>query len=120
MANYKETTGTATGWRRAKQVVINNPYQDQKNILFFEEDIAILDEKVFKSESGMLRANYDPTKLIGLRNPDTGELTGNTISQGLVYQALYSLYISLAEARDQIVADEQLQTPSPVPANISV
>lgn len=120
MANYKETTGTATGWRRAKQVVINNPYQDQKNILFFEEDIAILDEKVFKSESGMLKATYDPTKLIGLRNPDTGELTGSTISQGLVYQALYSLYISLAEARDQVVASEDFQSVSPIPTDISV
>lgn len=120
MANYKETTSMATGWRRAKQVIINNPYEEQKSIVFFEEDIAVLDGKVFKSESGVLKTIYDPAQVIGLRDPQTGELTGNTIPQSLVYQALYSLYLSLAESRDASVNGESSQTIMPTSVDISI
>lgn len=104
MANYKETTGTGTTWRRAKQVIIKNDINAvQKSIMFFEEDIANIGDKIFSNDAGILQTNYDPSYVINLRNPQTGERTGNVITQALVYQALYSLYLDTAELRDNPV-----------------
>ena len=100
MSNYQETTGSGTAWRRAKQVIINNNYVGPKNVMFFEEDVVLLGDKVFKTEAGMVSSDFDPTYLIQLRDPETGEKTGNVISQAMLYQALSSFYIDLAEKRD--------------------
>jgi hypothetical protein len=101
MANYQETTGSGTSWRRAKQVLIKNPLDtSQKPIMFFEEDVAIVGDKQFTSEGHIVSTNYDPEYPINLRDPETGEKTGNVVTQALVYQALYSLYLDLAERRD--------------------
>ena len=114
MANYKETTGTGTSWKRARQVIINNNYEGSKNILFFEEDIAELGDKVFKTEAGMVTTAFDPEYIINLRNPETGERTGNVVLQSLVYQALYSLYLDLAEQRDIKAQTALTETPGTV------
>jgi hypothetical protein len=121
MANYKEQTGSGTSWTRAKQVIINNEYAGNKNITFFEENIAQLGDKIFKTESGILSTRFDPEYLISLRNPETGEKTGNVILQSLVYQALYSLYLDLAEARDlRQSQSQQNTTPASIASNITL
>ena len=102
MANYKEQTGSGTSWTRAKQVIINNNYNSAKNIVFFEEDIATVGDKVFQTNAGMLNTPFNAQALINLRDPETGEKTGNVLPQALIYQAIYSLYLDLAEARDTI------------------
>lgn len=102
MANYKEQTGSGTSWTRAKQVIINNNYNSTKNILFFEEDIATVGDKVFQTSAGMVSTPFDPQGVISLRDLGTGERTGNVISQATIYQAIYSLYLDLAEARDMV------------------
>lgn len=102
MANYKETTGTATSWRRSNQVIIKNPLGSAtKSIMFSEEDVVTVNGTTYKSEiPGVLIAEYNKDALIQLRDPATGEATGNAIPQQLVYQALYSLYLTTAEYRD--------------------
>lgn len=102
MPNYKETTGEAVSWRRAKQVTVYNPVNAsaQKRIVFIEEDVVSLGETVLTKDAGFCETVFNKDSLINLRDPNTGELTGNTISQGIIYQALYSLYMSSAEARD--------------------
>lgn len=100
MANYKEQTGTGTTWKRANQVIIKNNLNATKNILFFEEDVIQLADKIVQADAGFLSSTYDSAAIINLRDPNTGERTGNTVPQALVYQALYSLYIDLAELRD--------------------
>lgn len=102
MANYKETTGAATSWRRSNQVIIKNPINTPtKTIMFSEEDIVEVNGTVYRSEiPGVLTTEYDKDAMIQLRDPTTGEVTGNAISQQLVYQALYSLYLTTAEHRD--------------------
>ena len=42
----------------------------------------------------------DPSASFVLRNPATGQPTGQTMRHGELYVALWSLYIGLAEARD--------------------
>lgn len=109
MSNYKETTETGTAWRRARQVLIKNDYDSpQKTIIFTEEDIVSIGDRVIKTDAGMLVATYAPENLISLRDPNTGEKTGNVILQSLVYQALYSLYLETAENRDQNISPVQI------------
>jgi hypothetical protein len=106
MSNYQETTGSGTTWRRARQVLIKNPLDSsQKPIMFFEEDVAVVGEKQFTSEGQIVSTNYDPGYVISLRDPETGQRTGNTITQALVYQALYSLYLDVAERRDNAAVE---------------
>jgi hypothetical protein len=101
MSNYRETTAESTFWRRAYQVVINNPLEEiPKDILFFEEDVVSVDSTVITNKAGFIRTNYDKTAFINLRDPETGEPTGNLIPQSQVYQALYTMYIDAAIARD--------------------
>ena len=102
MANYKEVKGSGTSWRRAKQVIINNPLETNtgKQIMFIEEDVVSLDGNVFKKDVGFVSTNYNKDYIINLRDPATGERTGTTISQSVIYQALYSLYLDIAENRD--------------------
>lgn len=114
MANYRETTAEGTSWRRARQVAISNPLDANsiKEILFFEEDVATLGDKTFHTDSGIVKAVYEPDAVINLRNPQTGEFTGNTLLQKEVYQALFSLYLDAAEARDA-PAIMQFSEPNP-------
>lgn len=100
MANYKETTGQATAWKRCKLVTINNDYSGTKRLMFVEEDIIKLDDKYASKDGRLLFTNYDSQKLITLRDPSSGEATGEVISEELIYKALYSLYIELAQAKD--------------------
>ena len=101
MANYKEQTGEGVSWTRAKQVIINNPYNDvNKNIIFLEENIITVGSKVFKADVGPLTGKFTPDELVPLRDPVTGEYTGNALPQSLIYQAIFSYYLQLSEARD--------------------
>jgi len=45
-------------------------------------------------------ATFDPQGVIDVRNPETGELTGATVTQAELYAIVYSLYIQTATARD--------------------
>lgn len=102
MANYKETAGAGLTWRRANQVIINNPLQAEtpKSIRFGEEDVVLIEGKTFQANAGSISITYDPDALINLRDPATGEKSGTSVKQSIVYQALYSLYLDAAEARD--------------------
>jgi hypothetical protein len=103
MANYKEHSGEGVSWTRAKQVIINNPYNDtNKNIVFVEENIVTIGENVFKGDAGILTGKFNPDGIVALIDPATGEATGNVISQSLIYQALFSFYLQLANARDTV------------------
>jgi len=113
MTNYKETTGSGSSWTRANRVMILNPLEDSvaKQISFFEETVAKVGDTTIKADSGYCNTYYTADKLIELINPETGETTGETITQGKVYQAIYSLYLAAAKARDQQI--NPLQPPQP-------
>jgi len=101
MANYQETQVTGTKWQRCNQVLINNPYNTTPAVAFKEETVVVLDSGVFIQSQSGLACDFDPQGVINLRDPATGALTGQTMSQQDVYVALYSMYLQLAEQRDQ-------------------
>jgi hypothetical protein len=117
MPNYNQTTGSATSWTRANRVMILNPFEANipKQILFFEEKVVQVDSNTFKSDSGYVTTNFLSDQVIELRNPQTGEKTGETIAQSKVYQAIYSLYLDTAENRDIQIATQATQATQPIP-----
>jgi hypothetical protein len=101
MANYKETAVTATQWRRAIAINIRNVYQSVPRMAIEEEDVlAMPDGRLIFTPAGSLVSLFDPSRTIPLRDPATGELTGEEVSEAFLQQLLYSLYMREALERD--------------------
>jgi len=112
MANYKEITGSGSSWTRAYRVTIENPIKpsviNPLKMIFLEEEVVKLDEKIVTNHSGSVTLFYDPQGGIELLDIETGEKTGALISQQYVYTILYSLYMHGAYLRDN-----ELPPPAP-------
>lgn len=100
MPDYKETAVTGKKWQRCNVVHIDNPYQAQPTVTFAEQEVAEVDGATFQTQLGQLVFPFDPVENINLRDPATGDLTGQTVTGADVYAALYSLYIQKAMERD--------------------
>jgi hypothetical protein len=105
MSNYAETTVTGQVWQRCSQIVIDNPRHAVPTVRFEEERVVSLDtgDELRKPAPGITQ-DFDPALTVPLRNPVTGELTGDSISYAEVYAILYSAYIAAATARDERLA----------------
>lgn len=99
--NYQESTVTGTSWKRCNRIVIGNDY-NQTPVIDFQEEVitALSEDKQFREGAGGLHTQFDPAAVIALRDPETGELTGGTMTQAEIYVALWSLYMGLALERD--------------------
>lgn len=117
MANYQETTGEGSTWKRCLVVSITNPVNGPKTVHFMEEIAARVGTVAIGSGStdGIHENADDLTKVIPLRNPETGELTGESLTYGDVYVALYSAYMQAALARDAANVPEPTPEPTPGP-----
>lgn len=115
MANYKETSGTASAWRRCNRVIVDNPIDSNSSARFFEENVVSLGGARVQSDAGSLLAAYQPDEKIMLRDPATGELTGAYVTQAHLYQVMYSLYMQEATRRDLEQSASQPPAP-PAPA----
>lgn len=111
--NYKETENTATQWRRAFRVQIDNPYLESPKVFFHEEDCIIFNNgKLVKQNAGTLAVDFDPSGSIPLLNPWTGDPLTNVdgvqqyASQIEAYILLHSLYIQKALIRDAQTSSE--------------
>jgi hypothetical protein len=105
MPDYKQTTATATTWHRFPQIVIDNPRGALPTVRFDEESITALpDGTEIKRPVGTLTLPFDPAQTIPLRDPATGELTGEQTSYGAAYVLLYSAAMAAATARDAAAA----------------
>lgn len=100
MPDYKESTITGRKWQRCNVVHIANPYQGAPTVTFAEESVAEVEGETFIKPEQQLHFPFDPEAVIELRDPRTGELTGQTIPAIMVYTALYSYYIQSAIKRD--------------------
>lgn len=101
MPDYKQASLTGTAWQRCNQVVIENQRGSTPTVRFDEEEvIAMQDGREIKRSVGSVAMAFDPATEIPLRDPATGELTGETSSYGAAYVLLYSAYLDAAQARD--------------------
>ena len=102
MADYKEQTVSGTSWQRAWQIVIANTLGGLPLVRYDEETVINLNNQRIRQPAQSMGISYqvDPLGEIALRDPETLELTGNTIPVALVHQALFSDYINRALERD--------------------
>lgn len=110
--NYKESSLTGTSWVRCRTVTITNPLPAPEGAglieaaaavpraFFQEEKVIAIDGVNSVVDAGACSQAFAPAELIPLRDPDTGALTGASVSQGELYVILYSLYMQTAIDRD--------------------
>jgi hypothetical protein len=114
MSDYRESTDEARSWRRAVNVQIFNPLEGDKYIVFGEEDVITIGEKVVRTPAARMgpadpgvRVTFSPDSVIQLLDPTTGEeIPGATMTHLQLYVALYSAYIRAAMVRDQMYEEE--------------
>ena len=99
-ANLNETSGQGSTWTRCAGISIANPANGMPSVLFAEATVAEVGLVKVEQLSGSISSTFDPTSEIPLRDPETGELTGDVVSQAHLYQVLYSLYMQKAIERD--------------------
>jgi hypothetical protein len=104
MANYKENSITGVTWQRCHRIDIRNPHEEPKFAVFLEEEITDLGNgKIVKSPVGQILADFtDPSAIVNLINPETGDSLNSSVTYQDIYVILYSLYIKLATERDAI------------------
>lgn len=102
--NYRQSTATATAWRRCNAVALDNPLEGTRTVRFFEQDVAALGARVMATPAGFIEKPYDPAGVFPLLDPETAAPTGQAMTHAALYQALFSLYMQTAAERD---ADQQ-------------
>ena len=106
MADYNESTVLGSSWQRTFRILIENPHGLPPTISYSEEKvIAVEGSAPIKQYVGDLAGSVDLSGTIALRDPDTLELTGETIPVGAIYIALLSDYLNRAVERDQAAGE---------------
>ena len=112
MQNYKETNVTGTSYVRACEVTVSNVLDGYKGIMYVEEEVSVLGEKIMRENVGALHQEFtaeNASTEFPLLNPVTNEPIGATATFQDVYVLLFSLYYHLAAQRD--AANEQPNQP---------
>lgn len=104
MPDYKQSDISGTTWQRCYQVVLDNPLGGVPTVRFDEQEVLSIDGREMRRPRGTLSLPYDPTRVIALRNPETGELTGESTTYAQAYELIYSAYITAGMARDAAAA----------------
>lgn len=104
MADYKETAVTGKQWNRCCEVHITNIIGQDPMITMVEEVVVSVGDSVSRMAAGAFAFPFNPAEDIQLRDPNTGDLLGATMSQAQMYIALYSLYMQRGLARDAEIA----------------
>lgn len=99
---YKPEVGSANSWLRCNHIEANNGYGQIPSIRFDEERRVVLaDGQSFGQPTRSITAAFtDPSVELPLYDPTTGQLTGQSLTDGTVYAVLYSLYMRTALQAD--------------------
>ena len=103
MADYKESTvtGRQSQHQRCYQITVSNPYDSVPSVRFDEEILLNLpDGSKINKQIGGITVQFEPDKVISVRNPATWDLTGQNVTFGQVYAILASAYWQAALERD--------------------
>lgn len=112
MPDYKEATVAGHRWQRCHQIVIDNRRAATPAMRFDEETVVALEGSAeVRTPAGALTVDFDPARTIPLRDPQTGELTGETTTYGAAYALLYSAYLDAALERDVVAAESTFTEP---------
>lgn len=109
MSNYKEADISGTEYQRARLVSINNELDRPKTVTFVEELVSIIGNTKLHRDIGQIEETFSADTVlteIPLLNPETGEQIGATMTYQQLYVALHSLYMFLANRRDNAPVEE--------------
>jgi len=74
MTDYKQTAVAGTSWQRCSGVSISNPRNDVPMVRMSEEIIAQVNGTEFSQSAPGITFAFDPSEIIELRDPQSGEL----------------------------------------------
>jgi len=100
MANYNEIDVTGTEYQRCFSAVINNVLGQTPEIIFKEEKVLNLNSGKMLMGCGYCSLSYSADATFPILDLTTDNPTGQTMTHAQLYQALYSLYVQTANARD--------------------
>ena len=103
MPNYKETNVTGTSYVRACEVTVSNVLGGYKGIMYSEEMVSVLGDKIMRENVGAIHQEFTPENAsteFPLLDPVTNEQTGSKATFHDVYVLLFSLYYHMAAQRD--------------------
>lgn len=101
MPNYRETQVTRSIYRRCARVIADNPLGSPKTVSYREEDVVIENGTTIQLPlKAPLTVPFDESRQIPLLDPETLLPTGQEVTQGFLYVALFSAYIQAAQERD--------------------
>ncbi len=101
MADYQQQTLQGSSYQRCNRIVIENPREGAPAATFCEEKIIVAGDSTLSIPAGVFAIAIDPAEMINLRNPETWELTGETITMGELYVGIASAYWQKALERDE-------------------
>ena len=110
--NYKQqiNSGDMVSWRRCDEININNPLNGIPQIAFHEEDIKSLPNgEIIKQPVGNLYEHFTSenfNKTFNVLNPADDSVI-RQLTYAEVYAVMYSLYLHLADLRDNPPVIEQ-------------
>jgi hypothetical protein len=101
---YRNKEVVARQFTRCHAITITNPLGGLARVSFYEEEVtqgASIERKPLNPHAlPVLEAPYEPDAEIALIDPATGQPSGQTVKESLVYLALFSRYMAAAKARD--------------------
>jgi hypothetical protein len=100
MPNYNESAVSGTSWQRCHTVTVRNPLGGLPMIEFAEEKVIMIDGTPINQWVAGCWANFDMNGSFPILDPATNAPTGVTMTHAQLYQAMYSLYMQTAAARD--------------------
>lgn len=89
-------------YMRCYQIVIDNRLGQPPEVVYSQERV-IADHggAVSRHPTGTLRHHYDPAATIPVINPETGEPTGESVTQQQLMVLVYSAYINAATPENE-------------------
>lgn len=106
----KVTAVSATRINRCYAVHIDNPYHKEPTITFAEEEVIVVEggQSVLHNIGRQITVPADFARSIPLRNPQTTELTGTSVTGADLYVILYSLFWQLSDEELAAAAQKEL------------
>ena len=99
-SEYQETIVNGSAYIRARKVLIEYQLDQIPVVTFVRERVMTIGSEVLHTPVVNVSGTYNPTSEIALRDPDTGELTNETMTHAQMFQALYSLFYQLSTEAD--------------------
>lgn len=108
--SYKlnQTPFAGESYVRCPQVVVDNRLGATPAVTFHRETvIGIAGGGVLRQALSPREMIFDPAAEVPVLNPETGEPTGETITQGALYALIFSVFVAAETAQPEAEGDEE-------------